>query len=64
MSIDNVSIEMRTANSAFQEDDMSFGCEMARILRELADKFENGGTPTYVMDINGNKVGSIVYKEE
>jgi len=62
--IEQVNIELRTRNSAFQEDDFSFGYEMARILRQLANSLENGATPTYLMDINGNKVGEIIYKEE
>lgn len=45
-------------NAAFADDPM----ELVRILRELADKLEKNGGITerfVVMDVNGNKVGSL-----
>lgn len=64
MSIEKVKIEIETLGSAFQEDEYSFSYEIARILKQLANRLENGGQPGYLMDINGNKVGSVEYIEE
>lgn len=55
-----LTISMNTENSAF-EGNTEY--EVARILREIADKIEQGHEPTKVMDINGNKVGEIEIKE-
>jgi hypothetical protein len=44
-------------NSAFQEGNLNF--EIARILKKLAAKIENGNIPEKILDINGNKVGNI-----
>ena len=52
----SVEIEIKTGNAAFQNGNR--GYEIARILRELADKVEGGAFGKVVlMDINGNKVG-------
>lgn len=55
-----IKIKIFTGGAAF-EDDYTF--ETARILRKLADKFEQGYQPESAMDINGNKVCSIEYDE-
>lgn len=55
-----ITISIRTGNSAFEEDQ---GYEIARILRDLADKFEQGRTPSSANDINGNKVVKIEYED-
>ena len=49
-------IEIFCDNEAFTNQP---GTEIARILRELADKCEESGIPVYstLIDINGNKVG-------
>ena len=44
-----------TDNAAF--DGGNKGVELARILREIAEKIENGVTSGACWDINGNKVG-------
>ena len=50
--------EMKTDNAAFGEDRLDEGAEIARILREIADRVEQGDNHGICMDINGNKVGS------
>lgn len=54
-------VHIRTTNAAFEGDKTP---EIARILRELADKLERKGLPDRgevwkVMDINGNSVGTV-----
>ena len=53
-----LALTLRSGNAAF------FGAnrkgEVARILRELADKIEDGRTEGKLMDINGNSVGEWV----
>jgi len=46
-------IKIKTENSAFTN---YRGSEVARILRELAERYEQGGIPDTLYDINGNKV--------
>lgn len=46
-----------TANAAFEDNE---GAEVARILRQLADKLETPGDYSgFLYDINGNKCGYI-----
>lgn len=57
-------IEMNTDSDAFQSDP---GAEMARILRDIADKIE-GARPAdsgiyFARDINGNRVGSVTFQQ-
>lgn len=49
-------LEIETGNAAFDDEGKAY--EIARILRDLADKIENGAEAGSVRDINGNKVGS------
>lgn len=52
-------IEFSTDNAAFADD---AGREVARILRDWADKMEDRGDAFYsgpVRDLNGNRVGKI-----
>ena len=58
----NLSID--TTNAAFDGDDR--GPELARILRELADRLEDGrfgpmDTAAPLRDINGNRVGMALF---
>ncbi|UTC28625.1 hypothetical protein MARCHEWKA_01120 [Brevundimonas phage vB_BpoS-Marchewka] len=48
-------LEIDTGNAAFDEGDKPY--EIARILRDLAQKIENGADEGSVRDLNGNKVG-------
>lgn len=59
--ITSVSIEFKTENAAFEYDARP---EISRILRELANKFDNAGVyeldgETVVKDVNGNTVGCM-----
>lgn len=60
--IEQIRISISTGNSAFEE--MGTEKEIARILRTIADKIENGNTPQKPMDINGQSVGIIEYQYE
>ncbi len=46
-----------TGNSAFTDE--NYHEEIARILRNLADKIENGNSPTRLLDSNGNSIGTF-----
>ncbi len=54
------SITIKTDNAAFEGD---AGPEVARILREIAGRIENGDTRVPCRDINGNLVGTAVLSE-
>jgi len=56
-----ININIQTDNAAFDEGNR--GYEIARILRKLADRFEQEENPTSARDINGNKVVSIDYED-
>lgn len=58
-------LEFNTGNAAFVDDDGNAlaGPEIARILREIADRYDSGvwstnGPALPVFDVNGNKIGS------
>lgn len=53
-------IEIETGNAAFEDDR---NMELARILRQIAERLENGEDAGRVLDINGNKVGSFEIEE-
>lgn len=48
-----------TDNAAFEEGDR--GMEVARILRAVADRVEEGATVGQTRDVNGNEVGAFKY---
>lgn len=53
-------ITINTGNAAFSKGDpMTGGCELARILRVMADDFEADGEANAPRDINGNVVGAV-----
>lgn len=54
-----IKIRIKIVNAAFQ--DMP-EYEVARMLRELADKLESGRQPGKLLDLNGNAVGSVEYE--
>lgn len=54
-------INIKTDNEAFEAD---WRGEIARILRDLADRIESGRNPKAIHDFNGNKVGFVSYEEE
>ncbi len=51
-----VTIKIECGNAAFEPRAHD---EVARILRDLADKFEQGGYITAPRDYNGNRVGTV-----
>lgn len=54
-----VKIEFTTGNAAFRtEDERLDEYEVARILKDIAEKIESGATYGAIIDYNGNKVGS------
>jgi hypothetical protein len=59
----DLKISLNTDNDAFYDDE---NLEVARILRNLADKIENNpvsGIGGFILrDINGNSVGDIEYQ--
>ena len=54
-------IEIETGNAAFEDDR---NMELARILRQIAERLENGENTGWVRDINGNKVGKFEIEED
>lgn len=52
-----IRIEINTDNAAFDGSDER--TEIARILKTLADKIEQHHNPEVIMDVNGNRCGSI-----
>jgi len=50
-------LNVETGNAAF--DDGKLATELARILRDVADKIENGKDFGSTIDINGNSVGQF-----
>lgn len=50
-------ITIETGNAAFEDSPTT---ELARILRDLADRLERDGIPPeHLRDINGNRVGHV-----
>jgi hypothetical protein len=61
MATEHVRINIETGNDAFAESPTG---EIARILRALADEFEQYGLPDHALhDINGNYCGEVVITE-
>ena len=52
-------LKIHTHGAAFHDGDT--GKEVARILRELADRVENGRTSGRVFDVNGNACGGWTF---
>ena len=51
------SLKLKTDNAAFSDGNKSY--EISRILREIADKIEDGNTEGSIRDINGNRIGEF-----
>jgi len=53
-------VTMNCDNAAFgdEPESLTFGCEIARILRDIADQVECGYAMAPLYDINGNRVGT------
>lgn len=54
-------LSFSTDNAAFSGDDRAL--ETARILREIADKLEDGRENGVAMDYNGNRVGEWEFED-
>ena len=55
--METVTITINTENAAFEDSPTG---EIARILRDLAERFEQDGIPPEkLFDINGNSVGTV-----
>ena len=50
-------IKIKTGNAAFQDAGDDGKSEVARILRDIADKLESGHEHGACVDANGNRVG-------
>lgn len=61
-----VEVKLSSANAAFGEDEFSAAQEVARILLKLADAFAEGSMSVQesLMDVNGNKVGTVYVSEK
>ncbi len=53
-------LEINCDNAAFGDNKYDAGLEVARILKQVADKLEGGHKGDTVRDINGNLVGSFI----
>lgn len=56
MKTKTFTVKLRTENAAFEGDNLR--PELARILRVLAERIENGADVYMLQDVNGNTVGS------
>jgi hypothetical protein len=55
-----VSVKINTGGSAFRNEDETLDTnEIVRLLRQTAQKIENGYEDGKIMDINGNSVGTF-----
>ena len=52
-----LTIEINNTGEAFDQPRQ----EIARILRELADRFDNGNPPEVLRDYNGNRCGQVYF---
>ena len=55
-------IEIKTTNDAFGDIPELANYELARIINKLAIDIADGKEPETLLDINGNKVGKVVYE--
>ncbi|MNN86285.1 hypothetical protein D3C81_2036890 [compost metagenome] len=54
--MEKITITIKTAGAAFEGYETH---ELARILHKLAEQIEHNGIPTKLLDINGNKCGTV-----
>ena len=55
--MEHIHINIETGNAAFEDAPAS---EIARILRKLADQFEDGQFSQTIRDVNGNRCGEVI----
>ncbi len=53
-----LTIEIYESGAAFDD---APNAEIARILRDLAARFESGNPPEVLRDLNGNKCGAVAF---
>lgn len=58
--MEKITVSINIGNAAF--DNEFSHIEIARILRDLSFRIEEGSTPESTRDINGNKVGTVCYE--
>lgn len=57
-----ITITINTTNDAFGDIPELANYELARIINGLAKDLIDGREPEKLLDINGNKVGKVVYE--
>ncbi len=57
-----VKIQFNTGNAAFEDSNDVY--EIARILKDIADRIESGRTEGKCVDYNGNVVGEWSYEKD
>ena len=57
--MERITITIDTSNDAFRDIEQY---ELARIINKLAIDIADGKEPETLLDINGNKVGKVVYE--
>ena len=60
--MERVTITINTTNDAFGDTQDLVQYELARIINKLAIDIADGKEPETLLDINGNKVGKVVYE--
>ena len=60
--MERVTITIKTTNDAFGDIPELVNYELARIINKLAIDIADGREPEKLLDINGNKVGKVVYE--
>ena len=60
--MERITITINTTNDAFGDIPELANYELARILNRLAKDLIDNKEPETLLDINGNKVGKVVYK--
>jgi len=57
----SITIKIKMTNAAFEG--VNYQHEAARILKELANKIDDGRIPLVLFDVNGNSVGTVKLAE-
>lgn len=57
-----MSMRIDSDNAAFEED--SGAVEVARLVRQIADRIDQGEREGKLLDLNGNTVGEFLVTEE
>ena len=60
--MEKITITINTTNDAFGDIPELAQYELARIINKLAKDIADGREPEKLLDINGNKVGKVVYE--